>query len=102
MGHKKSEKVAKSIEGPISSMVPAFLQTHRNISIILDEEASSELTRYKTPWLVKDCKWDDTLRKKAISWLCNKLQKPILKLIQRDYNENGLSKFWKLRVQLMN
>ena len=63
-GHKKSEKVAKSIEGPISSMVPAsFLQAHSNTSIILDE-ASSELTRYKTPWLVKDCKWIDTLRKK--------------------------------------
>ena len=91
-GHKKSEKVAKSIEGPISSMVPAsFLQAHSNTSIILDEEASSELTRYKTPWLVKDCKWTDTLRKKAIAWLCNKLQKPILKLTQRDYNENGLS-----------
>ena len=91
-GHKKSEKVAKSIEGPISSMVPAsFLQAHNNTSIILDEEASSELTRYKTPWLVKDCKWTDTLRKKAISWLCNKSQKPILKLTQRDYNENGLS-----------
>ena len=91
-GHKKSEKVAKSIEGPISSMVPAsFLQAHSNTSIILDEEASSELTRYKTPWLVKDCKWNDNLRKKAIAWLCNKLQKPILKLTQRDYNENGLS-----------
>ena len=91
-GHKKSEKVSKSIEGPISSMVPAsFLQAHSNTSIILDEEASSELTRYKTPWLVKDCKWNDTLRKKAIAWLCNKLQKPILKLTQRDYNENGLS-----------
>ncbi len=91
-GHKKSQKVAKSIEGPVSSMVPAsFLQVHSNTSIILDEEASSELTRYKTPWLVKDCKWTDTLRKKAISWLCNKLQKSILKLTQRDYNENGLS-----------
>ena len=91
-GHKKSEKVAKSIEGSISSMVPAsFLQAHSNTSIILDEEASSELTRYKTPWLVKDCKWNDNLRKKAIAWLCNKLQKPILKLTQRDYNENGLS-----------
>ena len=31
------------------------------------------------------------MRKKAIAWLCNKLQKPILKLTQRDYNENGLS-----------
>lgn len=91
-GHKKSKKVAKSIEGPISSMVPAsFLQAHNNTSIILDEEASSELTRYKTPWLVTDCKWTDSLRKKAIAWLCNKLQKPILKLTQRDYNENGLS-----------
>lgn len=91
-GHKKSEKVAKSIEGPISTVVPAsFLQTHNNTSIILDEEASSELTRYKTPWLVKECKWTESLRKKAITWLCKKLQKPILKLTQRDYNENGLS-----------
>ena len=38
----------------------------------------------------KDCKWTDTLRKKLfLGYAIN--YKSILKLTQRDYNENGLS-----------
>tara|TARA_B100001059_G_scaffold84518_2_gene82549 strand:+ start:7238 stop:9157 length:1920 start_codon:yes stop_codon:yes gene_type:complete len=91
-GHKKSKIIAKTIEGQISSSAPAtFLQNHDNISIILDQEASDELTKNKTPWVVRECKWNDHLRKKAIIWLSNKTRKPLLKLTLRDYNENGLA-----------
>jgi glucosamine-6-phosphate deaminase len=34
--------------------------------------------------------WDDKLIRKATLWLCNKLEKPILKLTNRDYNDNSL------------
>ena len=34
--------------------------------------------------------------RRAIVWLCQKLKKPILKLTNRDYNENGLSELLAL------
>ena len=91
-GHKKSNVISKSIEGEIDFNYPAsFLQKHNNTTFILDNESSAQLIKHKTPWLVKDFIWTDELRKKAITWLSTKTSKSILKLTQRDYNENGLS-----------
>jgi glucosamine-6-phosphate deaminase len=58
---------------------------------VLDVDAASELTRFDIPWLVKDCVWDNTLKKKAVIWLSNKVNKPILKLVEEDYNNNGMA-----------
>ncbi len=91
-GHTKSNIVSRTIEGEISSSAPAtFLQNHQNTTFVLDEEASADLTKFKTPWLVKEFTWNDALKKKAIVWLSKKLNKPVLKLTQRDYNKNGLA-----------
>ena len=91
-GHKKSEVISRSVEGEVDSNYPStFLQKHNNATFILDNESSAKLTKHKTPWLVKDIHWSDDLRKKAITWLSKKTNKPILKITQRDYNENGLS-----------
>jgi len=91
-GHKKSEVISRSVEGEVDSNYPStFLQKHNNATFILDNESSAKLTKHKTPWLVKDISWSDDLRKKAITWLSKKTNKPILKITQRDYNENGLS-----------
>jgi len=91
-GHKKSNVISKSIEGNTDSNYPAsFLQKHNNTTFILDNESSAQLIKYKTPWLVKDFNWTDELKKKAITWLSKQTNKSILKLTQRDYNENGLS-----------
>ena len=91
-GANKNTIIKEAIEGQISSMVPAtYLQQHNNTTFILDEEASSELTRVKTPWLVKSCVWDNTLKLKAVTWLSALLSKPILKLTDKDYNDNGMS-----------
>ena len=92
-GHKKAKAIAKSVEGNITSDVPAsFLQKHKNTTFILDTEAIEQLSQHKTPWLVKECVWsNDLLKKKAIVWLSNKVKKPILKLTNRDYNNFGLS-----------
>ena len=91
-GQHKAPIVSRTIEGTMSEAVPAtFLQEHNNITCLLDEESSSNLTRINTPWLVKDCDWTDDLKKKAIIWLCEQTKKSILKLTQRDYNEYGLS-----------
>ena len=45
-GEGKAEVVAKSIEGPITSMVPAsVLQMHQNVTVLLDDKAASKLSR---------------------------------------------------------
>ena len=91
-GEGKAPIIRKAIEGPISDSVPtSYLQNHPNTEIILDLAASAELTRIKTPWLVGSCEWNDRLIRKAVVWLCQKLEKPILKLTDRDYNDNGMS-----------
>lgn len=92
-GSGKAEIVKKAIEGEETAEVPAtYLQDHENSTFVLDTEASAELTRLKTPWLVKDCNWTEDLKAKAIVWLCEYLNKTILKLTDKDYNENGMSK----------
>jgi glucosamine-6-phosphate deaminase len=58
---------------------------------ITDASAAADLTRVKTPWLIGICNWDDRLIRKSVVWLCEKLQKPILKLTDKDYNDNGMN-----------
>ena len=91
-GENKASIIKETIEGDISAQVPAtYLQNHNNTTFVLDKEASSELTRIKTPWLVLTCIWSEELKSKAIVWLCKKTQKPVLKLNDKDYNDNGMS-----------
>jgi glucosamine-6-phosphate deaminase len=91
-GISKADILKKTIEGNITSQVPAtYLQKHNNTTFVLDEGASSELTRVKTPWLVTACVWTETLKLKAVVWLSELAQKPILKLTDKDYNNNGMS-----------
>ena len=91
-GDNKAEILKETIEGDMTSEVPAtYLQNHDNTTFVLDEGASSELTRVKTPWLVTACTWDEPLKLKAVVWLSELLSKPILKLTDKDYNNNGMS-----------
>ena len=90
-GEGKAGIIREAVEGGISDHVPAtYLQKHPNASVILDDAASAELTRVKTPWLVGEVQWNDLLVKKAVIWLGLKLQTPILKLTNRDYMDNGM------------
>src|ERR1700723_1871072 len=53
---KKAPIVKKAVEGEISGEVPAtYLQLSDHVEFVLDEAAASSLTRFDTPWLVKDC-----------------------------------------------
>ena len=91
-GEGKSSIIAGTIEGPLSDSLPAtFLQNHPNATFIIDDAAAADLTRIKTPWLVGSCEWTDDLIRAAVVWLCQHLEKPILKLTDRDYNDNGMS-----------
>ena len=89
---KKASIIKKAVEGDISSEVPAtYLQLSEHVEFILDQDAASDLTRFNTPWLVKDCIWDELMVKKAVIWLANTLGKPILKLTEEDYNTHGMA-----------
>jgi glucosamine-6-phosphate deaminase len=89
---KKASIIRKAVEGEMSSEVPAtYLQLSDHVEFILDREAASLLTRFDTPWLVKDCVWDEKLTRKAVIWLANELKKPILKLTEDDFNNNGMA-----------
>ena len=91
-GEAKADVIKKAVEGPVSDAIPtSFLQNHPNTTIVLDIAAAASLTRIKTPWLVGPCEWNDRFIRKAVVWLCQKLGKPILKLTDRDYNDNGMS-----------
>jgi len=91
-GINKASIIKKIIEGEISAEVPAtYLQNHNNTTFVLDNQAASELTRVKTPWLVTSCVWTKDLKRKAVVWLSEKLNKSILKLTDKDYNNNGMS-----------
>ncbi len=91
-GEGKSEMIRQTVEGDVKESVPAtYLQKHPNTTVVLDEAASAKLMRVNTPWLLGPCNWDDILTRKAVVWLCLKEEKPILKLTDENYNENGMA-----------
>jgi len=107
---KKASIVKKAVEGELSSDVPAtFLQLSPNVEFILDTDAATSLTRFDTPWLVKDCQWNDATVTKAVIWLAKELNKPILKLTEDNYNNHGMAQLatergpvYNINIQIFN
>jgi len=90
-GEGKAPIIARAVEGAITPTVAAsFLQEHPNAIVLLDDAAAASLTRFNNPWLLGPAKWGPKLIRKAVIWLARKLEKPILKLTEEDYNEAGL------------
>ncbi|MBQ4389035.1 MAG: glucosamine-6-phosphate deaminase [Bacteroidales bacterium] len=91
-GEDKAQAVKDITEGPVTTDCPAsLLQKHDHISFYVDETAASLLTRSVAPWLVGPCDWQPKFVRKAVVWLCEVTGKPILKLTEKDYLNNGLS-----------
>jgi glucosamine-6-phosphate deaminase len=91
-GESKAKIIKRLVEEKQNDLVPAScLQSHPNINVIIDEAAAAHLTRIRTPWLVGNCKWSDRMIKRAVFWLCEKVNKPVLKLTSQDYNDNGMN-----------
>jgi glucosamine-6-phosphate deaminase len=87
----KAAIIAKSVEGAVTEQVPAsLLQQHNDTLFVIDEQAASELTRIKTPWLTGEIEWDDKMIRRAVINMALKSGKPILSLTNHDYNESGL------------
>jgi len=96
-GEGKSSAVKRAVEEEVAANVAvSYLQEHPNITFYLDEASAAELTRMKTPWQVGPCQWDKILKRQAVIWLAQKLKKPILKLTDEDYGENGLAELLKV------
>jgi glucosamine-6-phosphate deaminase len=91
-GEGKAPIIKKIVEEENTDHVPAsILQDHKDATIILDEASADELTRVKTPWIVDIPKWNEEMIKKGVVWLCQKVNKPILKLTNRDYNDHHMN-----------
>ena len=109
-GEDKASAVKAIAEGEMDSACPAsLLQTHDHISFYVDETAASLLTRSEAPWLVGPCDWTPKFVRKAVVWLCQQVHKPILKLTEKDYLDNGLSdlleekgKFDQINIEVFN
>ena len=64
-GEGKAGIIQKAVEGSVSDKIPAtYLQEHENVSVIIDEAASAELTRKKSPWTLGNIEWDSQLIKR--------------------------------------
>ena len=91
-GEGKGAIIKAMVEGKKTDQVPAsILQDHPDATIIVDEAAADELTRVKTPWIVDIPKWDESMIKRGVVWLCQKVNKPILKLTNKDYNDHHMN-----------
>jgi glucosamine-6-phosphate deaminase len=91
-GEAKASILLQTIEGEPTETIPAtFLQAHKNCHFCIDEAAASQLTRISHPWLVGRIEWTPKLTRKAVIWLAQKTGKPLLKLVDEDYTENGMA-----------
>jgi glucosamine-6-phosphate deaminase len=109
-GQGKSEVIKAAVEGPVNSELPAsFLQNHSDTLFVVDPMSGAQLSRIETPWLAGTCEWTDKMQKKALIWLSKQTKKPILKLTESDYKDQGLNsllqtkgKAYDLNIEIHN
>lgn len=109
-GQHKASILARAVEGDITDQIPAtFLQEHRKVKVIVDQAAAEDLTRFKAPWKVGLCNWDADLRYRAVLWLSQQTNTPILKLTDDHYSAHGLQdlileqvKSYDLNIEVFN
>lgn len=91
-GKGKANVIRRALEEAPTEQLPAsYLQHHDNTEFVLDQAAASALTRFTDPWRVGFVDWTPDLVRRAVLGLCQKVGKPILKLVDKDYNEHGLA-----------
>lgn len=109
-GEGKAAIMAKTVEGPQTDAIPAtFLQRHEGCTFCIDEAAASQLTRIRLPWLVGRIEWTPEVTRQAVLWLACKTDKPLLRLVDEDYTENGMADLlveqgsaYELNIHLFN
>ncbi|MFT5142284.1 MAG: glucosamine-6-phosphate deaminase [Rhodothermales bacterium] len=90
-GEHKAGIVRRAVEEePTKEVTATFLQLHRDATFYLDRAAASDLTRERTPWLVRPVEWTDALAKRAVIWLAEKVDRAILRLEESDFHRQHL------------
>ncbi|MEF8815380.1 MAG: glucosamine-6-phosphate deaminase [Salinibacter sp.] len=90
-GEHKAPIVQRAVEEPPTRDVTAsYLQEHGNATFYVDRAAGGELTRVKTPWLVREVDWTKREAKRAVIWLSKTLDKAIPRLESGDFYRNQL------------
>jgi len=90
-GEHKAPIVRQAVEEPPTREVTAsYLQEHNNATFYVDRAAGGELTRVKTPWLVREVDWTKQRAKRAVIWLSKTLDKAIPRLESGDFYRNQL------------
>ena len=90
-GEHKAPIVRQAVEEEPNARVSAtYLQLHSNATAYVDRAAASELTREKTPWLVRRVEWDAAAAKRAVIWLSRETGKAILRLDEADFHRHHL------------
>jgi len=109
-GEGKASIMAQTVEGKQTNTIPAtFLQQHKKCTFCIDRSAANHLTRERHPWLVGRIEWTEATTRKAVLWLAQKTGKSLLKLVDEDYTENGMSDLlieqgsaYELNIKLFN
>lgn len=90
-GAAKADVVRRAMEdAPIDTLPASFLQGHPNARFLIDEAAASQLTRCRHPWLVGPTEWNPSTLRRAVVWLAETVDKPVLKLLDENYSEHGM------------
>ncbi|HUG17667.1 MAG TPA: glucosamine-6-phosphate deaminase [Planctomycetaceae bacterium] len=98
LGEHKARVVYQSVEGDVTEQIPAtFLQTHPNTIYAVDSAAARDLTATNLPWIVGPVDWTDQLEKRAVIWMAEEAQKPLLMLEASDFSEHHLHDLVKER-----
>lgn len=91
-GEGKAAVIGQAVEGPMRESLPAsFLQAHARVQFFVDVAAASGLTRLQHPWLVGAVDWTPELTRRAVVWLAREAKKPVLKLLDEHYSEQGMA-----------
>ncbi len=109
-GENKAAIVQQAVEGPQTESISAsFLQGHPAARFLLNSAAAAQLTRIRLPWLVGPVAWTEAEKRRAVCWLAEKVDKPILKLLAGEYNENGMGELvtghdgaYQLNIKIFN
>ncbi len=96
-GRGKASVIRKALEeSPTEDLPASLLQGHQKIIFALNAMAASELTCVRSPWTNGQVTWSEAMIKRAVHGLSHKVGKPILKLVDRDYQLNGLEELLSL------
>lgn len=91
LGEHKARVVSALAEGSVTNKVPVSLfQDHGNTNVYLDSASAGGLEVIATPWTLGAVDWNETMVIRAMVWLSEQTNKPLLKLDDDDFRNHNL------------